>query len=256
MTASLLASPIKLLLWNRHFGTHNISPETEAVLADFIRRNELRGVKVRINQFAPVNDMRRLFTYHEVGLLYRIIGIPTTLITSLTGRLLGGLVFSDFFNPFNNTMNIYSNDIAIALHEAGHVKDHEKQRWKGTYALLRSFPGVDIAQELIATHEAFDYLELYGSDKEKIRAPRVLYPAFGTYAGGYLSFVPFAWVGALLGGHFYGALRSKYKREEIEAQRSVEKFKKPRPAVQPRAEQVSEVEKKGAEQTSARPAAA
>lgn len=219
--ASLLASPIKLLLWNSHYGTHKISHETEASLVNFFEEHHLTKVKIRINQSAPFQEVARIITNKEVGLLYRILAIPFSFITSASGRLLGGLVFSDYYNPFSNTIYLYSDDVSIALHEGGHAKDFEKQRWKGTYALVGSLPGVNLAQELIATQEAFDYLDLHGPDEERIRAPSVLYPAFGTYAGGYLQIIPFSWVGALCGGHFYGRLRSKYIREEIEIRRSI-----------------------------------
>ncbi len=218
-TASALAAPVKILLWNRRYATHKISPETETVLADFIRKNELRTLKVRLNQWAPFDEIKRIVKNDEVGLPYRLFAIPFSFLTAAMGRPLGGLVMSDYYDPFSNTIHIYSDDIAIALHEAGHAKDFAKQQWRGTYALVRSFPGVNLAQELIATHEAFDYLDLHGPEKERIRAPAVLYPAFATYAGSYLTMIPFGWVGALLGGHLYGRLRSRYIREEIETRR-------------------------------------
>lgn len=220
--ANFLSIPIKILLWNSRYGTHNISDRTENELSRFIEKYELYDVKIRLNQWAPIQEMGRIVRNSEVGFPYRILGIPFSFITSATGRLLGGLVFSDYYDPFSNTIHIYSDDVAIALHEAGHAKDFEKQRLKGTYALVRTFPGVNLVQELIATQEAFEYLDFYGTDEDRIRAPRVLYPAFATYAGSYLQAVPFAWVGALVGGHFYGWLRSKYIREEIEAKRIVQ----------------------------------
>lgn len=215
--ASALGGLNKLLLWNPKFANHNVSSKTEAVLADFMNRYELYDVKVRINQFAPIDELKRLFTNNRVAWPYRILGIPTTLISSATGRLFAGLLSSDYYDPFSNTIHIFSDDPSIALHEAGHAKDFQKQSFRGTYAFLRTFPGVNLAQELVATHEAFDYLELHGTDEEKIRAPRVLYPAFATYAGSYLQGIPFGWVGALAGGHFYGWTRSRYKREELAA---------------------------------------
>ncbi|MBI4550485.1 MAG: hypothetical protein HY714_06130 [Candidatus Omnitrophica bacterium] len=228
--ASFLAFPIKLLLWNRHYATHRISPETEAVLADFVRRNDLGEVKVRLNQCAPFQEVGRIFRNHEMGWPYRILAVPFTFITAATGRLLAGILFSDYFDPFSNTIHVFSDDAAIALHEGGHAKDFKKQHWKGTYALVRSFPGVDLAQEMIATQEALEYLEFHGTDEQRIRAPKVLYPAFGTYAGGYLTIVPFAWIGALAGGHVYGRLRSKYVREEIATRKPPVKESIPSPS--------------------------
>jgi len=226
--ASFLASPVKVLLWNRRYGTHQISPETEAVLTDFIRRNNLNKVKVRLNQWSPFQEVGRIIQNKEVGLPYRIIAIPFSFITAFTGRLLAGLVFSDYYDPFSNTINIFSDDVAIALHEAGHAKDFAREKWKGTYALVRMWPAINLVQESTATREALYYLDQHGTDEERIRATRVLYPAFATYIGSYLQFVPFAWVGALAGGHIYGWMQSKEIRQKIEARRSSAKTRKGR----------------------------
>jgi hypothetical protein len=51
-------------------------PETEAVLEDFIRRNDLGQVKVRVNQCAPFQEVGRIFRNHEMGLPYRLLAGP------------------------------------------------------------------------------------------------------------------------------------------------------------------------------------
>lgn len=216
LLASALGLPNKLLLWNWKFANHNVSSDTEEALKNFLTEYELTKVKVRINQFAPFSEVKRIITNKEVGVIYRIIAIPFSFFSAATGRLLAGLLTSDYYDPFSNTIHIFSDDVAIALHEAGHAKDFEKQRWKGSYAMVRMLPGVNLAQELVATHEAFDYLEAHGSDQDRIRAPAVLYPAFSTYVGSYLQAVPLGSIGALLGGHLFGRLRSRYIREELE----------------------------------------
>ena len=95
--ASLLASPIKLLLWNSHYGTHKISPETQTALEHFIKDNHLTKVKIRINQSAPFQEVARIIKNKEVGLPYRILAIPFSFITSASGRLFAGLIFSDYY---------------------------------------------------------------------------------------------------------------------------------------------------------------
>lgn len=217
--ASALAIPIKVLLLNKNYANHDISPRTEAIVADFIKVNHLEGVKVRINQFAPFQTVWRTVTNGQVGIPYRILGLPMGFLASTVGRPFGGLIISDFYDPFSNTVNIYSDDVSIALHELGHAKDFAHRRWRGTYAITRKFPGINLYQEAIATKTAIDYLEKYGPDDEWIKAPNTLYPAYSSYCGSYLHFVPFGWLGALLGGHAAGRYKSHQIKKKVEARK-------------------------------------
>ncbi len=217
LLASAMAIPIKVLLLNKNYANHNISPETEAIVADFVRKNNLHDVKVRINQFAPFQTLWRTATNGQMGIPYRIFGMPMGFIASTIGRPFGGLIISDFYDPFSNTVNIYSDDVAIALHELGHANDFAHRRWKGTYAITRKFPGMNLYQEALATNTAINYLKEYGPDEEWIKAPNTLYPAYSSYCGSYLHFVPFGWLGALLGGHAAGRYKSHQIKKEIEA---------------------------------------
>ena len=70
-----------------------------------------------------------------------------------TGRLLGG----DHYNPYTNTMHLYSDLPPVSIHEAGHALDFSTQRHAGTYGALRVVPFVDLYQEFKATDEAIAY---------------------------------------------------------------------------------------------------
>ena len=50
--------PSKIILWNSRIDNHDISPETEAAIAEYMAANELWDVKVRLNQYAPLDEWR------------------------------------------------------------------------------------------------------------------------------------------------------------------------------------------------------
>ncbi|MDP3919207.1 MAG: hypothetical protein Q8R76_00145 [Candidatus Omnitrophota bacterium] len=200
-----LSKPFQLLFWSRGFGNHNISPATEQRLSEFLAFHGLQDVKVRLNQWAPHKEIGRLFINKNIAWPYKIIYFPSTLIASLIGRPLGGLVMSDYYDPGSNSINIVSDDIAIALHEGGHAADFASRRYKGSYGLLRILPGINVFQEAIASDEAFEYLEANKHYDELLRAYSVLYPAYATYISSYISSSPFALLGAIGIGHVIGA---------------------------------------------------
>lgn len=211
----LLSKPFQLLFWTRKYGNHNISSETETAVAHFLDRYELKDVKVRINQWAPHQEIGRLIANRHIAWPYKIFLFPSTLIVSLLGRPFSGLLISDYYDPGSNSIHIFSDEIAIALHEAGHAKDFADQKWKGTYALVRALPGVNLVQENLATDEALYYLEETGNYHELLRAYKILYPAYATYIASYISASPAALVGAVSMGHIIGRAKAKEKDWEL-----------------------------------------
>ncbi len=208
----------QLLLWNRRYGNHQISAETEKTLAEFLKAYDLSKVKVRINQWAPHKEIGRLVKNPHIAWPYKIVFFPSTLVTSLIGRPLSCLLVSDYFDPASNSIHIFSDDPAIALHEAGHALDFARQEFKGTYALARIAPGVNLFQEGMATDEAMHYLEETGQYEELIKAYKSLYPAYATYVVGYVSSSPPAYVGAILIGHWIGRVAARDKRWQLETE--------------------------------------
>lgn len=126
--------PSKLLLWNRCVENHNITMETEAAIAGYLYDNDLPTVRVRLNQYRPGEDWSRLVRNKSVGAGWRYtVGALSVLgETIVPGRLFGG----DHYNPFTNTVHIYSDVPAIALHEGGRAKDFARRKWKGTYGVV------------------------------------------------------------------------------------------------------------------------
>jgi hypothetical protein len=121
---------------------------------------------LRLNQYNPAQDLSRLARNRHVAWPYRLlIGLPVTLLSDvlLPGRL---FPWGDYYNPYTNTVHLYSDLPAVSLHEAGHAHDFSKQRYKGTYALGRLVPFVDLFQEFHATDEAIDHtIEIQDHDR-------------------------------------------------------------------------------------------
>ncbi|MEO8495709.1 MAG: hypothetical protein ABI614_11605, partial [Planctomycetota bacterium] len=183
----VIGIPGKIVLWNRRIDNHNISEETEQALADYLAMNDLTTVKVRLNQYAPGDEWGRLVANDSVGWGWRYtLGAVLWLgETVLPGRVIGG----DHYNPFTNTVSVYSDVPAVALHEGGHAKDFARRYYKGTYAAGYLLPVTPLWYEAVATNDALSYLRAEGTLEDEQAADRVLYPAYGTYLGDSLSTV-------------------------------------------------------------------
>lgn len=203
----VIGIPSKLLLWNRRVENHNIGEQTEQAIAQYLDQNNLSTVRVRLNQYHPMEDWRRLVRNDRVGAGWRYTFGAITVLgeTIFPGRLIGG----DHYNPYTDTIHLYSDVPVIALHEGGHAKDFARRNWKGTYAAVYALPIVPLYHESIATNDVLAYLEQHGTIEEQASARKVLFPAYGTYVGSAAGSVfppasgPFFY-GSLLAGHAIG----------------------------------------------------
>ncbi len=212
--------PGKLLLWDRRVDNHKISVETEAAIAGYLVANELDTVRVRLNQYRPGEDWSRLARNKSVGAPWRYtIGTLSVLgETLIPGRLFGG----DHYNPFTNTVHIYSDVPAIALHEGAHAKDFARRKWKGTYAVTYLLPIVPLYHESVASRDVVAYVDSLGDIEQQAAARRMLYPAYGTYVGnaaGYClpSYSFPIYYGAVVAGHFWGRHEARQVLMEADA---------------------------------------
>jgi hypothetical protein len=214
----VLGIPSKIILWDRRIDNHRISPETEAAITEYLAANDLTSVKVRLNQYAPRDEWRRLVANDAVGAGWRYtFGAVTWLGDAIfPGRLFGG----DYYNPYTNTVNIFSDVPAIGLHESGHAKDWARRKYKGTYAALYMLPAAPLWHEAVATRDALAYIEATGSPDDQKEACRILYPAYGTYVGGaYGQLLPGAglvpYAGAVISGHVSGRIRGRLAAQRV-----------------------------------------
>jgi len=195
--------PAKIILFDRRVENHRIGPRTEAEIAGYLRANELDSVKVRLNQYHPADDWRRLVANKSVGAgwRYTLGTLSVAGETIFPGRLFGG----DHYNPFTNTIHVYSDAPAIAVHEGGHAKDFAKRKWKGTWAAVYLIPGMPLMHEARATEDALTYYRIYGDAASQREAYNLLYPAYGSYVGGALGDPSgIAYLASVLAGHATG----------------------------------------------------
>lgn len=209
--------PQKIILWDRRVDDHDISPATEQAVAEYLAVNELNEVKVRLNQYAPQEEWRRLVANTSVawGWRYTCGTLSWLGDTVLPGRIFGG----DHFNPYTNTISLYSDIPAIAIHEGGHSKDFARRTYKGTYAAFYAIPGAPLWYESVATKDAIGYFRAERSSEEEQEAYRILYPAYGTYVGSTISdFSPgpsaLIYAAAVIPGHVLGRMQARRVSQE------------------------------------------
>ena len=212
---NVLALPGKLLLWDWRFCNFDISPQTEASLVQYLDANSLpffEDTKFRLKEYTPLKDLKRLVSNHQVAWPYRlVIGLPVTLLIDvlLPGRL---FPWGDYYNPYTNTAHLYSDDPPIAIHEAGHAFDFADFPHKGTYALLRIIPFMDLYQERAASDNAINYFIAKRDRPTELHAYRVLWPAYGTYGGAYLP-IPFGSAAGALIGHVAAHMKVSARKQ-------------------------------------------
>lgn len=214
--------PGKLILWDQRVDNHCISPETEESLARYLAANELETVNVRLNEYAPLEEWQRLVANKAVGWgwRYTLGTLAWVEYTVLPGRIFGG----DHYDPYTNTISLYSDVPSLALHEGGHAKDFARREYQGTYAAVYHLPGVPLWHEAVATNDALGYLRAAGTLAEEQEAYRILYPAYGTYVGGTASHFLGApadlavFAAAVIPAHVAG----RFKAHQLEEQRPKE----------------------------------
>ncbi len=196
----------KLILWNKNIDSHQISTETVDAMKAYVAANDLSNVQVLVNGYYPGNQWQRLFKNKTVGKGWRftfgILSVAGYMI--LPGRFFGG----DAYNPYTNTIYLYSDEAAIALHEAGHSKDFGSRKYKGLHAALYQLPLLSLYYEAKASSDALSYARC-NVDLRK-DAYKLLYPAWSTYVGGNVGrFDENAlWNLSVIPGHIVGRIRA------------------------------------------------
>lgn len=178
--------PRKLILWDTRVGNHSITEEQEELIRRFLAENDMRNVKVRINQYAPIGELKRLWRNSEVNPFYRAtFGLFNWLwYTLVPGRVFAGSTLTgDDYNPYTNTIHIYSGHSTIVVHEGSHAKDFSRRKYKGTWAVAGLVPFVDLYQESIAKNDALSYFYSLAKTNDEAEAFRMLQANHGSYFG-------------------------------------------------------------------------
>jgi len=211
----VFSMPAKLSLWNWSVGRHEVSVENEEVIRQYLAVNGLTTVEIRLNTYAPHKEFSRLKGNKDVhpGYKYTIGTLSVLFYTFLPDRLFAGLIGGDHYNPYTNTVHIYSDHSAILIHEAGHAKDFGRRSMRGTYAFARMLPYVDLQQEMDASTDAIDYFYCRKDETNELNAYPILMPAYATYLGKYL--FPGADLVTLVYAHIYSRYYRTDRREQL-----------------------------------------
>jgi len=188
------------------------------MLSDFITMTEMTEVKVRLNQWAPHKDVKRLFANERMSSFTKILAFPSVFFVGLIARPFSGLIVSDYYHPATNTIHVFSDDIAIALHEAGHAMRASGKHFINNTSYPKTNFGFAIEEEYAASSEALYYLEVTEQYDELLRAYRILIPAYMTYIGSYTPFGPIAQIAGVLVGHIIVPFKVSKKKKELIAQ--------------------------------------
>ena len=216
--------PKRIILWDRRAVNHHVSAETEQYLAQYLEANGLDSTKVRINQYDPVGEWRRLGANKEVGAgwRYTVGAVGTLTYTLLPGRLFG----ADRYNPYTDSVYIYSDIPCLAQEQAARAKLVHTRPHPGTYAALTSLPVVRLWPQKKSKNDVLDYTLANGTAAQQEEATRVLYAEFGAEVGGQASLflgsnLPLTLAGAGI-GHIAARLKPNAAAQRPPATNDVE----------------------------------
>lgn len=212
----VIGVPSKLMLLDARADNHDVSAATVAGATDLLAAKEVDGVMVRVNQYDPLGEWRRLAKNDRVSLPWRAtVGTLYTLGYSvLPGRLIGG----DWYNPFTDTVHVYSDVPALAMEQAAQAYDSHQKSHPGLYSAVRLLPLVGLVHEARSKEVVFEHLDESGSVEEQAEARRVLQPQLGREVGGQAAMLlPQADALFSLGGAAVGHVVGRYQANRIEA---------------------------------------
>ncbi len=175
----------KLLYWNRTVGSGELHEDAEIATKLALVDGDSASTHISINEYNPKIIWQRTFQNDKTSILTKLTfgTIYALVYTVIPGRLLYG--FGDQYNPFADTVILYSDNLDLALHEAGHAVDFSEKQKKhlgpGLYTLARVFFPIMLYQEAVATGKAFKFTAEHGASEDLKSSYALLFPAFGTY---------------------------------------------------------------------------
>lgn len=211
----VIGVPRKLMLWDSRVDNHAVQPETLAEVATYAEVNHLQDVCIRANQYAPMDEWRRLRENDHIspGWRYTMGSMSVIGYTLLPGRIFGG----DQYNPYTNSVYVYSDIPALAIEAAAYAKDIQSRDLPGTYAAVNHLPVVSIWRETISTNDTLEYLASHGSTDEHKEGLAILYPNYGAAVGGSFGSLIGATPAFEFGGAVVGHISGQHKAAMVGA---------------------------------------
>jgi len=135
-----------------------------------------------VNQYDPCGEWQRLIENRRIAApwKYTVGLLKQVKYIFLPGRIFG----RDEYNPFTNTLSLYSDIPTLGIAEAAYAKDVNHRRYPGTYASAQMLPLVSLWHETIATNEVKHYATIHASPAELREIRHILYARYGIQLGG------------------------------------------------------------------------
>ena len=195
----LLGLPNRIAVGDARVDNHNVSPATEMEITNYLEQTGLNSVLVRSNQYAPVDELKRMISNKKIRPIWKSTFGTYNLLkyTLLPGRLTGG----DWYNPYSESLHVYSDSPAVVISRATYAQDIRSRVNPGAYAAIKDVPLAGLGHETTATKLALDWYQSRSPEQYE-SAREVLYPNLGASYGGQLaSFIPYGEVlGRIIGG--------------------------------------------------------
>lgn len=222
--AWVVGLPSRILPFHPKVNSHTLSPETAEKLEDYLDRNDLNDVLVRVNQYDPMGEWRRLRSNKRLAPGWRYTFGTATLVgyTLLPGRVFGG----DYYNPFTNSLYVNSDVAAMLITEAAYAKDVHARQLPGTYASFNELPVCTLWRYTLGVNDALGYARAENDWELERETYRTVFPIMGTQAalGGHTAAsklwvlpsitVPATMVGGAIVGHGVGQSRIAQRERE------------------------------------------
>jgi hypothetical protein len=211
--------PSKVLLWDARVKNHQVSEKTTNAVTQYLELNQLPDVCVRVNQYAPGEEWRRLSQNKQVGAGWRYTLGTLNLVgyTLFPGRVFG----SDRYNPYTNSVYLYSDVPALGVQAAAYAKDIHQRKHPGTYAGVNELPLVSLWHESRANREAIGYFQATATIADQAESLCVLHPSYGLEVGrsidGLVGWWPVFQVGGAVVGHVTGNYRAHHLPQSTDA---------------------------------------
>lgn len=218
--------PARLLTLHPSVNNHEFSDATRTQLVSYLQKNNIADVYVRVNQYDPAGEWRRLRENSRIapGWKYTVGLLPLTMYTLVPGRIFGG----DLYNPFTNSLYINSDIPAVALHEAAYAKDVRDRQLPGTYAAMNEVPFLALWRHVHGVNEVVAYAQSEQDWDIERETYRVVYPMIGMHlaSGGMhtvlgneplegMFLTPLLPLGGALAGHAAGELAVLRRRHQL-----------------------------------------